>query len=103
MSTSNSSNKPGMSTLADPAIKAWHQKGLIVVRFASGRELSFPVKGNPRLERAAEQDLENIELSPFGLHWPTLDEDLSFAGIIEGNYGQRLQGRDEQAPDHRSG
>jgi predicted RNA binding protein YcfA (HicA-like mRNA interferase family) len=23
------------------------------------------------------------------LHWPTLDEDLSFAGILEGRYGHR--------------
>jgi len=27
--------------------------------------------------------------SPFGLHWPTLDEDLSFEGILAGRYGQR--------------
>jgi hypothetical protein len=49
------------------------------------------VKGNPRLEHAAARDLDTIELSPFGIHWPTLDEDLSFAGIREGNYGQRRQ------------
>jgi len=32
--------------------------------------------------------LNNIELSPFGVHWPDLDEDLSFHGIAEGNFGQ---------------
>jgi hypothetical protein len=32
--------------------------------------------------------LNHIEISPFGLHWPELDEDLSFRGLIEGNYGQ---------------
>ena len=38
----------------------------------------------PRLESAAEEDVGRIEISPFGLHWPTLDEDLSFAGILAG-------------------
>jgi hypothetical protein len=32
--------------------------------------------------------LANIELSPFGLHWPDLDEDLSIRGILAGDYGQ---------------
>ena len=62
---------------------------MIFVRFASGYELIFPTKGNPRLESAPVKDVGLIEISPFGLHWPTLDEDLSFAGILEGRYGQR--------------
>ena len=88
MTTSNSSSTSGPSTLADRALKAWHDRGLIFVRFASGHEVSFPIKGNPRLETATQADLGRIEISPFGLHWPTLDEDLSFAGILEGRYGQ---------------
>jgi hypothetical protein len=61
---------------------------MIFVRFASGYEVSFPTKGNPRRESAPVEDVGLIEISPFGLHWPTLDEDLSFAGILEGRYGQ---------------
>jgi len=80
MTTSNSSNKNGPSTLADRALRAWHQEGLIFIRFATGHEVSFPIKGNSRLESAAEEDVNRIELSPFGLHWPTLDEDLSLGG-----------------------
>jgi hypothetical protein len=30
-----------------------------------------------------------VEISPFGLHWPELDEDLSFAGLKRGDFGQR--------------
>ncbi len=89
MTTSNSSNKNGPTTLADRALQAWHERGMIFVRFASGHEVSFPVKGNPRLESAAEDDVCRIEISPFGLHWPTLDEDLSFEGILAGRYGHR--------------
>ena len=89
MTTSNPSNKNEPSILADRALKAGHERGMIFVRFVSSHELSFPTKGNPRLESAAEEDVGLIEVSPFGLHWPTLDEDLSFAGILEGRYGQR--------------
>ena len=89
MAISNSSNENGPTTLADHALQAWHQGGRIFVRFASGHEVSFPIKGNPRLESAAEEDVGRIESSPVGLHWPTLDEDLSFAGILAGRYGQR--------------
>ena len=88
MTTSNSSSKNGPSTLADRALKAWHERGIIFVRFASGHDASFSIKGNPRLESAEEADLGRIEISPFGLHWPTLDEDLSFVGILDGRYGQ---------------
>jgi len=56
---------------------------MIFVRFASGHEMSFSI------ESAAEEDVGRIEISPFGLHWPTLDEELSFAGILEGRYGHR--------------
>ena len=89
MTISNSSNTKGPSTLADRALEAWHQGGMIFVRFASGHEVRFPTKGNPRLESAAEDDVGRIEISPFGLHWPTLDEDLSFEGILAGRYGHR--------------
>ena len=62
---------------------------MIYIKFASGHEVSFPTKGNPRLESAAEDDVCRIEISPFGLHWPTLYEDLSFEGILAGRYGHR--------------
>jgi hypothetical protein len=65
-----------------------HANGFIVVRMDGGAEIRFPVAENPRLARGTPQQLERIEISPFGLHWPDLDEDLSFHGLIEGNYGQ---------------
>ena len=50
MTISNSSNKNGRSSLADRALKAWHERGMIYIKFASGHEVSFPTKGNPLLE-----------------------------------------------------
>lgn len=56
---------------------------------ASGLDFSFPIEGNPRLEGKPDHALSNIEISPFGLHWRNLDEDLSIRGILAGDYGRR--------------
>ena len=78
-----------MSTLTDRPLSARHEGGRIHVVMESGLELSFPVRGNPRLEGKPQEQLNHIELSPLGLHWPDLDEDLSLRGILSGDYGQR--------------
>jgi hypothetical protein len=78
-----------MSTLADKPIRAWHQAGRVYIEMESGIEIAFPIDGNPRLEGKPADQVDHIELSPFGLHWPDLDEDLSIRGILSGDYGQR--------------
>jgi len=70
---------------------AVHENGFIVVHMESGAELRFPVAENPRLAHGTHRQLNHIEISPFGLHWPELDEDLSFRGLAEGNYGQKAK------------
>ena len=77
-----------MNTLIDTARTAAFHDGQIVVWLHSGNELRFPVAGNPRLATGTPEQLSNIEISPFGLHWPDLDEDLSLRGIASGDYGQ---------------
>ena len=78
-----------MSTLVDQVERAVFQDGHIVVLMESEVEIRFPVAGNPRLAHGTPEQLNNIEISPFGLHWPDLDEDLSFAGLLQGDFGQR--------------
>jgi hypothetical protein len=80
-----------MNTLTDIAVAAAHVSGQIVVRTEGGAEIRFPVAANPRLAHGTHQQLNRIEISPFGLHWPELDEDLSFRGLAEGNYGQKAK------------
>lgn len=78
-----------MSTSTDKPISASYDKGRVRVCLENGLEFSFPIDGNPRLEGASADALSAIELSPFGLHWPELDEDLSIRGLLSGNFGQR--------------
>lgn len=86
-----------MSTLVDSAKRAFSDGSHIFVEMESGLEVKFPVAENPRLAVGTLEQLNRIELSPFGLHWPDLDEDLSFRGILQGHYGQR-----RTRPDARS-
>jgi hypothetical protein len=77
-----------MNNCIDSVTSAQHCNGMIVLTMFSGSEIQFPVALNPRLAHGTPQELANIELSPFGLHWPDLDEDLSIRGILAGDYGQ---------------
>ena len=74
--------------MVDKVKSALYRDGRIVVSMESGVEIRFPIAGNPRLSKGTPEQLNNIEVSPFGLHWPGLDEDLSFRGLLEGDCGQ---------------
>jgi hypothetical protein len=81
-----------MSTLVDTVASVQYQGGQIIVAMESGVELRFPVAANARLAKGTPKQLNHVEVSPYGLHWPDLDEDLSFRGLLAGDYGQ------DQAP-----
>jgi hypothetical protein len=77
-----------MNIVTDSARSAVFRDGQIIVAMESGTEIRFPVAGNPRLACGTAAQLSRIELSPFGIHWPDLDEDLSFRGLLSGDFGQ---------------
>jgi hypothetical protein len=54
------------------------------VTLSDGRTLGVPLAWFPRLLHASREQLEDYELSPRGLHWGTLDEDISVAGLLAG-------------------
>ena len=67
-----------MSVLTDSPRSAVFRDGQIIINMQSGTEIRFPVAENPHLARGTPAQLNHVELSPFGIHWPDLDEDLSF-------------------------
>jgi hypothetical protein len=77
-----------MSALVDNALTAVFRDGQMIITLASGSEIRFPVAENPRLAPGSETQLNRVEISPYGIHWPELDEDLSFEGFLKGDYGQ---------------
>ena len=54
------------------------------VTLTDGRVLGVPLAWFPRLMAASVAEREAVEVSPFGLHWEALDEDVSVAGLIAG-------------------
>jgi Protein of unknown function (DUF2442) len=54
------------------------------VALSDGRTLGVPLVWFPRLLRARPAEREAVTLSPMGLHWEALDEDISVAGLIAG-------------------
>jgi hypothetical protein len=77
-----------MNTLIDKAVKVSFIDRHIVIRMESNAEFSFPIASNPRLAKGNISQIQNVEISPFGIHCPDLDEDLSFRGLVDGDYGQ---------------
>jgi hypothetical protein len=71
-----------MNTLIDTPKSARHEAGEIIVEMTSGEVIRFSVEVSSRLKSASPEELSEIELSPFGLHWPRLDEDLSIRGVL---------------------
>ncbi|MHB8524316.1 MAG: DUF2442 domain-containing protein [Limisphaerales bacterium] len=77
-----------MSILTDSARSAVFRAGQIIIAMESGTEICFAVAENPRLAHGTVEQLSRMEISPYGIHWPDLDEDLSFRGLLRGDYGQ---------------
>ena len=75
-----------MSTWTAPERTAHDNGGYVTVRIAGTVEIRFPITASARLAKGTEEQLKNMEVSPFGLHWPDLDEDLSFKGLLKGEF-----------------
>lgn len=54
------------------------------VTLADGRAVSAPLWWYPRLVGATPDERNDVELSPLGIHWPAIDEDISVASIFRG-------------------
>ena len=64
------------------AKKIWFEEGRIYLSTDDGRTSSLLLKAFPRLYNATDEQRQNYTLSPFGIHWEELDEDLSFEGFF---------------------
>ena len=60
------------------------------VELSDGRVIGVPLAWFPRLQGASRDQLEKYDLSPYGLHWEELDEDISIAGLLAG-YGDQTR------------
>ena len=63
------------------------------VALSDGRILGVPLAWFPRLLSAAPSERADMELTPFGIHWPALDEDVSVEGLLAGRGDVTRPGR----------
>ena len=82
-----------MNSLTDRVATARYADGRVSVTLSSGVTFSFPILGNWRLEDATLDQLNNMEVDDEGIHWPDIDEDLSFEGLLKGDWGQHIRRR----------
>ena len=63
---------------------------ILTLSLDDGRVVSVPISWYPRLSNALAKHRMVWELigGGYGIHWPELDEDLSFRGLLAGDHGQ---------------
>ena len=69
----------------------------IHVGLMDGRSVNIPLFWYPRLYDATPEQRERVEISPFGLHWEEIDEDISIEGLLAGKMDNTRQGRARRA------
>ncbi|MBL8023107.1 MAG: DUF2442 domain-containing protein [Elusimicrobia bacterium] len=76
-STFNSSEWPAILSVSFP-------KDTLRVSLSDGRVVEVPLAWFPSLSRASKKELRDckISVSGYGIHWPSLDEDLSVFGFL---------------------
>ena len=74
-----------MTILETPEpLKVWFDEHRMFVELADGRQLGVPLAWFPRLLHATPAQRQAVWMSPSGLHWEEIDEDISVAGLIAG-------------------
>lgn len=63
--------------------KIWITDKAVCILTTEGKEYCEKIADYPRLKYATKEQLENYETEEYGIHWPEIDEDLSYQGFLE--------------------
>ena len=66
------------------------------IELSDGRTLGVPLAWFPRLLHGSTSEREQVTISSRGLHWESLDEDISIDGLLAGR-GDQTRLRASQA------
>jgi len=67
-----------------PPIAVEVTSGEVIVTLEDGRKISNPLAWFPWLEAGTAEQQSNVELWPFSIDWPDLDEGLDIEGMLRG-------------------
>ena len=64
----------------------------LVVDLEDGRSISVQLTWYPRLLHATQKERDDWQVAGggFGIHWPSIDEDLSVEGLLRGAPAPRV-------------
>ena len=65
--------------------KVWVDDTHVYAQTKDGRQASYAFSEWPRLAEATDEERRDFYLSYGGIHWPQIDEDLSFEGLFHDN------------------
>lgn len=67
------------------------RRGRMVVALTNGCSFTFPARMAQGLEHAGDDEIAQFEIlgNGYGLHWESLDVDLSIPGLLAGLFGTR--------------
>lgn len=71
-------------TISVRATKVRFDEDQMWVELEDGRTLGIPLAWFPRLLHGSPEDRAKVSISPSGLHWEELDEDISISGLLAG-------------------
>lgn len=71
--------------------RVWFDEQRLFVDLSDGRQLGVPLAWFPRLLNATPEQRAAVWLSPAGLHWDEIDEDISVEGLIAGRGDMTLR------------
>lgn len=71
-----------MSTSRYKIIEVWTDDARVYARAEDGSVASYAFSQWARLKNATKEQRDAFSLSYSGIHWPQLDEDLSFTGMF---------------------
>lgn len=69
---------------AKPADRVTVTDHHVIVYWPDGRVLSVPLDWFPRLLHGTPAERRRLKISSLGVHWPDLDEDISYKGLLLG-------------------
>ena len=65
--------------------KVWVDDTHVYAETNDGKQASYAFSEWPRLAQATDEQRRDFYLSYGGIHWPQIDEDLSFDGMFQDN------------------
>ncbi len=73
----------------EPAgMNVWVENRMVFVELTDGRIIGFPADRFKILKSASDRELAEVQLrlNGYALRWENLDEDITVAGVIAGNF-----------------